>query len=318
MAYPSKIAGDRQLGYHDASFTEADPHVFALADGEVDIIATIGIGNDVDIGGDEAGNSLLLGFGSGGVRFAGGTGPNDGIHETQATGIGLREGGVAVAWTSTPDATSDSDIRSTVTGLNSLTQSILVNAGDTAGNQVRPEVVEVNNGNLAYAWIDLATNQIKVAVFLKGGFGFITNETISTTPASNAFGSQDLGMTALANGYFVVSWLDNANHDHFRIVSPFSAGFLTGQIDLPGTGSTDVAALPDGRFVATYWRSGVGLGGHYAEIFDGLGNLVVPEFQLSTSAGLQSVTALPDDRFMVVYDTFGDIYGRIWNPGGTP
>ena len=314
MAVPVKILADTLFSY-SANFSTSDPHIAALADGRFYLVSTL-----ADSSGDLDASGMLVslnpdsGLSQGGYIIAGGT-FGDTVNHSQASVDGISGRKFVGAWTETPTSTGLSDIRGeffTPNGGGS-SGSFLVNVGNTAGNQVRPEAVALNGGSAAFAWVDLATSQIKASVFDQYGNAVISNMTVNQTAnATNFFGGMDLGLTALSNGAFVVSWLGNGfSQDYIRIGS--SLGFFLPEIAIPGTGSTDVAALADGRFAVTYFRSG----GHFARIYDAFGNLSVAEFQVSSSFGFQSVTGLQDGRFIIVYDDNDEIWGQIWNADGS-
>ncbi|HEX5497932.1 MAG TPA: hypothetical protein VFX03_01855, partial [Thermomicrobiales bacterium] len=163
--------------------------------------------------------------------------------------------------------------------------------------------------------MDATSFQVKAAVFNINGQVLTPNLTVSETAASNFFGTADLGLTALTDGGFVVTWQDDNNQDYFRVGS--ASGFSGHQVALPGTTMTDVAALADGGFVATYFRNDGGAG-YFARVYDSSGAAVSPEFLAGPSFGFHSVTGLEDGRFMIVYEGAGGIAGRVWNADGTP
>jgi hypothetical protein len=315
MANPVKTLTDTVF-FNSAqnSGSDFDSHVAALRTGGFAIGETaVNNSNDVIFDIFNSFGSPTNGIGA----FAFG----DNFSQSQVSIFGLGNGNIVGAWT---DARSgDDEIFVSVFDPKSAEQAtilppFLANVGDQSGSQTDPEVTELANGNLALAWLDQTAGVIRAAVFTSFGTAITTNIAVSTS--GSPFSNVDLGLTALANGNFVVSWDASGSSDHFRIFDSRGEN-PSAQFDLPtGTsgGSTDVTTLADGRFVVSYFRSNGFLGNHFAEIFNPDGSLSVSEFQLSASNGFQATTALLDDRFMVVYDTNGDIFGRIWNPDGTP
>ncbi|MBN8956184.1 MAG: VCBS repeat-containing protein [Rhizobiales bacterium] len=313
MATPVKLVEDTLFGYSQ-NFPTADPHVAALSDGSfiVTAEATDNTG-DIDIVAERFFPDLNGGFSQQNFIFSGGF-PGDIVNSTQSSVVGLSGNSIAVVWTNKPTDTNDADIHAKVFSLNGggASTEIVVNVGDTAGNEVRPEVAELYPGGpLAFAWIDLATFTIKAAVFDQFGRAVATNMTVSTTEATNVSGIYDLGLTALANGQMVVSWTDDNNQSFFRVGG--QSGFFNDQVALAGTGPTDVTALADGGFVVTYARGGAS----YATVFNGSGTVTAPEFQIATASGFEAVTALEDGRFMFAYSAGGNIWGSVWNADGT-
>lgn len=310
MAAPIKRISDLQLSGGGA---DLNPHLTALATGQF-IIQWESVPN--------AGNFIthqLQVLGADGGMRSGGGGGAAASNETALSGYGLTNGNAALVWTDTATATNDADIRADVENPNGGggSASFLVNVNDTNGNQVRPEVAELNTGNLAFTWIDAGTNQIKAAVATPFGGLFAPNITVSTTASSQGAGGFDLGLTPLANGNFAVSWRDDNFQDHFRILSPFGS-LLTNDITVASAasaGAGDIIQLADGTIEVVYLSNNL-IRGH---AYDASGDSLGAEFAISATNGdLPAATALQDGRFMVVYQGSGDIFGRVMNRDGTP
>jgi Ca2+-binding RTX toxin-like protein len=298
MAIPTKWLPDALL---TSQFSpETDPHVAALRTGDFVVSETIFFSPS-----DPAFGWVRVPSGTGFTSAAVINGPADDESETSVAG--LSSGEFVLTFTDRPDASGDADVFARFQAPGDIA-FVPINQGDLVGNQTRSEVVELTTGLIAFAWYDGAS--VRSAIFTP--LANVFRQAILVSSTSDATANGDLGLTALANGNYVVSWAGSTS-DHFRVMSlsnPVSA-----EIALPTVnGTTDVTALTDGRFVASYFRTG---SGHLAEIFNPDGSLSVGEFQLSTSVGSQATTALLDGRFMVVYDNGGDILGSIWNADGT-
>ena len=311
-AAPIKRLPDR-LSDNTSAQSEANPHVAALATGG------FLIGNDrfsatVD--------TDLAKYNATGSLSAAGPFVSTTTSTESALGLyGLASGNVLAAWTDTPTATSDSDIRAVLFnpefGLGGSAFSFLVNAGDTAGNQVRPEAVEIANNFLAFAWIDVASAQIRAATAdAFGHFLFVQNILVSTTPSSQDGGAFDLGLTPVADslGRFAVSWRTDSGQEHFRIMDLLGNGITADITVASSAGAGDIIQLSNGTIEVVYATSGHISGRAY----DTSGNALGAEFAISTSAGDHpAAAALNDGRFMVVYEESGDIFGRIMNRDGS-
>jgi hypothetical protein len=313
MAVPTKRIPDTLLQAIEAAQADLNPHLSALATGGFTV------GYDDNVPGLDI-NAYGLREQADGTNF--GTldaSSNGNDNETSQSRYGLAGGNVVMVWTDTPTATNDSDIKALFTNLDSgaRTTPFLVNVGDTAGNQVRPEVAELRTGNLAFAWIDTTASQVTAAVFDSFGAAITTNIAVSTTLSSQNTGTFDLGMTPLANGNFAVSWRTDDFHEHFRIINA-AGSFATNDIAVPAAsaGAGDIIQLADGTIEIVYRSSGGLLRG---QAYDTSGNLLGAEYLISsTDSDRPAATALQDGRFMAVYEENGDIFGRIMNRDGTP
>ncbi len=168
----------------------------------------------------------------------------------------------------------------------------------------------------------------------RNGQDFIVNTTGTN-------GQHDPSITTLADGRFVVTWLSYDTADgsgsciRARLWNPdgTAAGddFIVNSTTNSDQSDPSVAALADGRFVAT-WRSyDPGDGSQNclrARIHNADGTASGDDFILnSTAYGVQerpSITALPDGRFVAAWESFdpGDGSGsclraRILNADGT-
>ena len=182
MANPIKRTPDALVPISEPTRSDLNPHLSALATGGF----VIGFDDAVSATDTNADGLTVRADGA----FVSDIFTGDGTSNETAQGLyGLTNGNLVQVWTDTPTATYNSDIRAVFidpsTG-NQTAASFLVNVGNTAGNQVDPEVTELGNGNLAFAWIDIASGQIKAAVFDAVGNPITTNVTVSTTPSNQS------------------------------------------------------------------------------------------------------------------------------------
>ena len=160
MGLPVKIGTDQKLAFGSDTFADLDPHIAATATGRFMLAFT----EPADAADDDI--SLEVSETTGSATYS--LGPSPAIDQDQASVAALASGNALVVYRSTPDATSDADIRAKffyqdrISG--SFGQEILINVGNTTGNQSRPEASELAFGRIAIVWIDEQSHQIKAAV----------------------------------------------------------------------------------------------------------------------------------------------------------
>src|SRR5262245_21196255 len=153
MAVPVKTRQDTQVFTTTATFADRDPHVTAGTNGDF----AIDFG-DTHTAGDQ--DLVTVFYRPDGDVIVGRFVEDMGTDYSQGSRYALPGGGNSiVTWRNTPHATGDSDIMARLENWDlGDGPSFLVNVGDTAGDQLRPEVVQLTGGALAFAWIDIATS----------------------------------------------------------------------------------------------------------------------------------------------------------------
>ena len=309
MAVPRKLKNDTLLSVGVGA--HLDPHVSASGTGGF-------------IVGHHSPGGALATFdivGGVGVRTFGISTINSLAAEAEAAVAGTGDGSFMAVWRETPNSSGDSNVLAQFRSSRSSSEAsevFLVNLDNTTATQGRPEVTELADGSFAFAWIDLNANAVKAAVFDKfGRFTSFSVETVGTAATQDA-AAFDLGLTALSNGFFVVSWRDNSSTPKFRILTNRGDAIPEElSVGPMNAGATDVVELADGRILIVYENGGV-----WGRIFEGDGSAPGAEFRISQDGGLDTgvaATALHDGRFMVVaQDESGHVAGRIMNPDGTP
>jgi Ca2+-binding RTX toxin-like protein len=191
---------------------------------------------------------------------------------------------------------------------------ILIPVAASANREIDPAIVGSLDGTgLVVVWDDDTTDHIRIRGFTSAGF-----QTFAAVDVSDAtgFDVSEASVTVLANGSYLVAWRSEApaapdtnaqilgrivQADGTIVGSEFVITTETAGIaQLP-----DVAALPDGGFVAVY-RSGEIRG----QVFDAFGARKGAEFfaNVSEDDGQSdpSVAALADGRFVVTWTDSSD------------
>jgi len=213
---------------------------------------------------------------------------------------------------------------------NAFTVTIPIETGSMYSYE--PTVVALESGAFAVAWSD--TTNVYASVYDPGA-GLLRNTvTVSTggagvsTPQQGVGQLQRLGMTSLSGGNYAVSWVDDSQHIHFRVMSP--TGGVSGDIDI-GVASDDsnfftsIVELANGRISLTYMTSDQSGATDY-DVFvrfynaDGTGGSIPFRVNVNSSndyARFPDSTALLDGRLMVAWADGSNFVGRILNPDGS-
>jgi Ca2+-binding RTX toxin-like protein len=226
----------------------------------------------------------------------------------------------------------------------------LVNSTVTSG-QFDSSVTALADGRFVVTFTDFSVSggdtssfAIRARIFNADGTQSVPEFLVNTTVTSF---QDDSSVTALADGRFVVTWLDpsqsGGDTSDFAIRARiFNADgtqsvpeFLVNTTVAGKQHQSSVTALADGRFVVTFRDdsvSGSDTDGAAvrARIFNADGTQSVPEFLVNTTVASDqyesSVTALADGRFVVTWSDFsqsgGDtssfaVRARIFNADGT-
>lgn len=135
---------------------------------------------------------------------------------------------------------------------------------------------------------------------------FGTEIQVNTTLAG---AQSEPGVTALADGRFVIAWTDAANGIRGRIYSadgsPAGADFALSDAATVAGGKVSLTALSSGGFVATWQETVSGNAAVMARVFSGTGAAATGEFQVSAAAAeprtLPEVTLLGDGTLAFTY-----------------
>ena len=236
----------------------------------------------------------------------------------------LADGRLVATWTDesqSPDDPSGTAIRSQIFNSDGSTSvgEFLVNT-TTTNDQFDPSVAALNGGGFVVAWQTAATDDIHAQIFDANG-STSGAEFLVNTATTNTQGHASI--TALAGGGFVVSWTDTSGSPddlsaHAVRAQVYAANgatvgseFLVNTTTVGGQLYSDVAALPDGRFVIAWMDSshvGDDSSGHAirAQVFNGDGSTSGGELLVNTTATadqiVPSISVLADGRFVVAWD----------------
>jgi VCBS repeat-containing protein len=268
---------------------------------------------------------------------------------------GLADGGFVVAWSTLSTAGTDNSaegIRAQVFSSNGLKSGAEFQVNTAiAGAQYWPAIAALNNGDFVVTWTDpsgTGADQSVLAVrgqiFHPNGAHVGSEFVVNTTTID----SQKLpAITALTDGRFVAAWTDGSetggDTDGLAVRgqvfnadgSKSGAEFL---IDSATTAANQslpsIAALPDGRFVATWADASTSetsaANAIRAQVFNSDGSKSSVELLVDVNDSQHfapTVAALPDGRFVVNWadqrQTDGDessfgVHGQIFDPRGGP
>ncbi|WP_299776062.1 tandem-95 repeat protein, partial [uncultured Tateyamaria sp.] len=202
------------------------------------------------------------------------------------------------------------------------------------GYQDGSSVTALSNGNFIVTWNSNESESgepspaITARIFNANGVGTVNEFTVSAFFGS--FGWNDLDVTELANGNFVVSWTDGYYNAAFGIdnyvrIYDANGGDISGELQVnKPLNATDwfgakVTALANGNFVVTWEARDPQDGSHYAikaRIFDANGMEIASEFLVNAiTDGAQrnpKVTALANGDFVVTWESDDQQQGHIY------
>lgn len=155
-------------------------------------------------------------------------------------------------------------LRGSITVLNSSSSSAAVTAGLALGGFVA-------------AWID--TSGVRVTAFNAAG-----DQILSAIKVVDASGVADLGVCAMPDGGFVLTWLNTTTQ--WRRFAPDCSTVTSGSTT--GTGHPSVAALQDGGFALAF---GVGTGLKFSR-YNSANTVVQADIAVATLAGTVAGTSI--------------------------
>ncbi len=227
------------------------------------------------------------------------------------------------------------------------TDEFLVNFEATA-DQSFPRIAVLPNGRFVVTWMSADATQdgdgyaIKARIFNADGAPVVAEFLVNSEFTANQFSP---GITALADGRFVVTWytLDNLQDNDSAAIKArlFNADgtsvadeFLVNSEFGDGQVNPEIATLADGRFVVTWTTRDITQDGDgyaiKARLFNADGTPVADEFLVNSEftdrQQTVDITALADGRFVLTWETWdstqdGDGYAikaRLFNADGTP
>ena len=193
-------------------------------------------------------------------------------------------------------------------------------------SQEDPTITTLTNGRFVVAWRDAsqfgvagAFNDIRAQVFDVNGSKFGAEVLLTTAPGSNQLAPS---ITALSNGRFVASWLDQtlsfgtevSNQIKARVFNadgtPFSSDFQVNTITTDIQFDARVTALTNGRFVVSWTDNSQSVTDPSslairAQVFDASGAAVGAEFLAATNLANKQehsdIMGLSDGRFVIAW-----------------
>ena len=196
----------------------------------------------------------------------------------------------------------------------------------TTGAQDTPSITALANGGFVVTWHDKTSTSgdIKAQIFgaggSKAGSEFVVNTTTKSTQTTPS-------ITALADGGFVVTWVDSSHVAGDKSGSAVSGQifaadgsktggeFLVNAITNSDQNAPTITALTGGGFVVAWEDFSGQVGdndssGIVAQIFNDQGQKVGDQFLVNTTTtGPQlapRITALADGKFVVVWDSYNN------------
>ncbi len=275
--------------------------------------------------------------------------------QRQSSITAIADGRFAVSWTDDSQSTGDTSlsairVRIFNAGGTQSVQEFVANT-TTASIQNESSVTALPDGRLIVSWTDSSASTgdtsgpaIRSRIFNADGTQSVQELIVNATTTNTQFSSH---VTALADGRFVVSWTDGSASGGDTSSSAIRARifnadgtqsvqeFVVNATSASGQYESRVAALADGRFVASWTDQSATSGDTSltairARIFNADGTQSVPEFVVNTTTANNqtdsSVTELADGRFVVSWtdssastgDTSGTaIRARIFNADGS-
>jgi Ca2+-binding RTX toxin-like protein len=205
-----------------------------------------------------------------------------------------------------PPGPANQNVKLQLFSATGTTVGAAIDVAVTADVEFRPAVTALAGGGYVVAWHeDTGNERIQLRIYTNAGGIVATNLQVSNAVETDITGTE---VVALSDGRFLVAWtnfdslvddpLDGARGQIFNADGSISVSeFRLNTTTLGNQELRDIAALPDGRFVAAYST----VDGLMVQEFDSAGNRVGPEVFVSASAGTTRISALEDGRFVVSY-----------------
>lgn len=205
-------------------------------------------------------------------------------------------------------------------------------AGDVTGDQIKPELARLSNGNIAVAYLSNEGGlfyQYDLRIQIRTPSGTAVGSEI-VVPSRNPFSNTDMAysITALKNGLFVVTWHQPVTNDErlagqttdilARIYNangtPVGTEIAVHPADGVGQIKPIVAAQPDGSFLIVWEEDAGSSAGNYlrARLFNADGTAAGSIFSLADGSGAQrnvDITITNDGRYLVVWQDQATIAG---------
>ncbi|WP_238272784.1 beta strand repeat-containing protein, partial [Methylobacterium cerastii] len=249
--------------------------------------------------------------------------------QLNSTVTGLSNGGFVVTWQDNSRSGTDTSgygIKAQLYGADgkAVGTEFLVNT-ETANSQSSPTVTGLSNGGFVVTWTDYSQTGtdtsgygVKAQIYKADGSTAGGEFLVNTATANDQSSST---VTGLANGGFVVTWLDNSgvggDSDGFGIKAQIynadgsraGSEFLVNTTTASDQFSSTVTGLKDGGFVVT-WTDNSGFEGPSgydvkAQVYNADGSRAGSEFLVNTATASDqyqsTVSSLSDGGFVVTW-----------------
>ncbi len=250
--------------------------------------------------------------------------------------VALNNGGLAFTGTTTVNwiLTGDPDRKLMMNTLSPMGDlgTLFSGAGNVTGNQIKPELALLSNGNIAVAYLSDAGRpsfQFDLRIQIRTPSGTAVGSEI-VVPARNPFSNTDTAysIAALNNGRFVVTWHQPITNDErlaeqtpdilARIYTssgtPVGGEIAVHPADGVGQLNPIVAAQPNGSFLIVWEENAGSSAGNFlrARLFNANGIPAGDIFSLADGSGAQrnvDITITNDGRYLVVWQDQATIAG---------
>ncbi|NBE07875.1 calcium-binding protein [Paragemmobacter ruber] len=250
--------------------------------------------------------------------------------------VALRDGGLAFSGTTTVDWVLPFDPGRKLM-INTLSPdgtlgTLFSGAGDVTGDQIKPELTRLSNGNIAVAYLSNEGRpsfdyDLRIQIRTPAGTAVGTEIVV---PSRNPFGNTDMAysITALNNGRFVVTWHQPITNDErlagqtpdilARIYNangtPIGGEIAVHPADGVGQLNPIVAAQPNGSFLIVWEENAGSSGGNYlrARLFNADGTAAGSIFSLGDGRGEMrnvDITITNDGRYLIVWQDQNNLPG---------
>ncbi len=203
------------------------------------------------------------------------------------------------------------------------TPDSLINSTIT-GNQTAPSVQVLADGSTVYAW----ANGLDIVGRVVSASGVIGGEFLVAAVAASSAARTPV-ITATNDGGFFVAWESEATGGDSSVLGRyFDALGANGsaQVTLENAALNDqvkpaVTTLSNGYVVVSWETTNGATTTVHAQILNGVTpvgtNLTITTSALAGIDKISSIASIADGRFLVTWESAGDIVGRIYNSAGT-
>ncbi|MDZ4311080.1 MAG: calcium-binding protein [Cypionkella sp.] len=254
--------------------------------------------------------------------------PGNAIFANTPSIIGLANGTVKVVDDTSnfqilPSDPGEKVLLTTISSTGTVTGPI-PGSGMGAGDQIKPQIIKLSNGNVAIAYLsneNNASHEYSLRVQIRNVAGVAVGSEVIVPNTKMLSNTSKFSIAALDDGRYVVTWQQEPTTDEFNsglrtdvMAQVYGAngtpvGGIINVHSRDGLAQTlpVVAGQPDGSFLIV-WQEGAGSsGGDYlrAQLYSSDGTAHGAMFSLGVEQGAQSdvdITITNDGRYLVVWE----------------